>query len=584
MKKPDLAQIYTDKETLRIEKEMRKVYKEAGKDIKAKLSDFNAKHKVKDNMYRQRVKDGLMEKADYDAWKQGQVFQKKEFKAKQEEIARTLTNANSAANKIAQGHVNNVFAYNANYMHYKLEKGVNANLGFGMYDNATVARLLKENPQLLPPKKLNPAKDIAWNMKGIKNQLTQSIIQGESIDDLTERLATEMPNRSYKQARTHARTMMTSAQNAGRLEAMKEHQAMGIDVAKKWLATLDERTRWMHRDLDGQEKELDEYFEVGQYKIRYPADPLAAPAMVYNCRCSMEEVLKKYPDVDKMRRDNTDQSVIKSMTYNEWASWKGIANERPNGMRPVTPNNAKGATTAIGGYTIGDVIDWYVFNANNVETHSIRIEREKDYPFPDGTYNGIKEYRDADVFVLDDGTRFVFPADMDTTKQTATPDLMINQWYEVPEEYRKKIQKEIIIADYRNVQDAYWSVKYNYKDFQSYATGGKEITFYEYNVAHDPVYVTRTFVHEGAHFIDSYSNNQIISESNEWINAMVDDLGVSGKKSPTAYGGVHMHEDFAESAAEYIQHRNMMEMDFPNRSKILERIVYGTSKGKGRVV
>ena len=346
IKKPDLAQAYTDAETLRIEKEMRKVYKDCEKDIKAKMTDFAQKHKVKDAKYRQMVEDGKMAKEDYDAWKQGQVFTGEQWKAKREQIANSLYDANDAAHKIAQGHVSNVFAFNANYTNYKLEKNVNANLGFGLYNNASVARLLRENPQLLPAKKLNKAKDIQWNMKNIKRELTKSIIQGESIDDLTERLSKEMPNRSFKQARVHARTMMTSAQNAGRLEAMYEHKAMGIETLKVWLATLDERTRWMHRDLDGQERELDEYFEIGQYAIRFPADPLAAPAMVYNCRCTMEEKLKKYPDVDKMRRDNTvkprdmsdeNDGVIKYMTYNQWAEWKGVANERPNGMKPVMP-------------------------------------------------------------------------------------------------------------------------------------------------------------------------------------------------------------------------------------------------------
>lgn len=397
IKKPDLAQMYTDAETLRIEKEMRKVYKDCEKDIKAKMTDFAQKHKVKDVKYRQMVNDGKMSKEDYDAWKQGQVFTGQQWKAKREQIANSLYNANDAAHKIAQGHVSNVFAFNANYMNYRLEKNVNANLGFGLYNNASVARLLRENPQLLPAKKLDKAKDVRWNMKNIKSELTKSIIQGESIDDLTERLSKEMPNRSFKQARVHARTMMTSAQNAGRLEAMYEHKAMGIQTMKVWLATLDERTRWMHRDLDGQERELDEYFEIGQYAIRFPADPLAAPAMVYNCRCTMEEKLKEYPDVGKMRRDNTvkprdmsdeNDGVIQYMTYNQWAEWKGVANERPNGMKPVMPVDIVNESVK---ETVGNISAWAFIGNELVRPRQRDYEDAEEFRSARQAYKEEKE-------------------------------------------------------------------------------------------------------------------------------------------------------------------------------------------------
>ena len=340
MRKPDFAERYTDKDFAEYEKRIRKVYEQAEKEIGEKLADFTERHKARDIKMRKLVEAGKMTEADYKSWMQGQVFQGRQWKAKQQQMAETLYNANTIAQRMANGNLPKVFALNANYMSYTAEKAAGYRIGFTMYDSATVANLIKNDPKILPFKKLNKEKDIRWNFKNIKGEVTQGIIQGESVNEIAARLQKEMPNRSYKMCRVHARTMYTSAQNAGRMESMKMHQQMGIKNKKQWMATLDERTRWMHRDLDGQVRELEEPFEIGQYSIMYPGDPFAHPSMVYNCRCTMDEVVDKYPDTYE-RRDNITKEVIQNMTYNEWAEMNGISNPRPDGMKPVMPEKQK---------------------------------------------------------------------------------------------------------------------------------------------------------------------------------------------------------------------------------------------------
>ncbi len=127
-----------------------------------------------------------------------------------------------------------------------------------------------------------------------------------------------------------ARTAVTAAQNAGRMERLHEASDMGIKVKKKWLATLDNRTRDAHAELDGQEKEIDEPFEVmvdGKLqKIDYPGDPNADPAMTYNCRCTLIYVYPQYKHLQKNdeRREQTtlegekSGKVIENQTYGVW--------------------------------------------------------------------------------------------------------------------------------------------------------------------------------------------------------------------------------------------------------------------------
>ena len=81
---------------------------------------------------------------------------------------------------------------------------------------------------------------------------------------------------------------ITGAQNAGRMERLHEAQEMGVVIKKKWLATMDKRTRDVHRDeLNGVEVDVDEPFHTSLGDIMFPGDPNADPANTYNCRCTL---------------------------------------------------------------------------------------------------------------------------------------------------------------------------------------------------------------------------------------------------------------------------------------------------------
>lgn len=114
---------------------------------------------------------------------------------------------------------------------------------------------------------------------------------------------------------------MTGAQNAGRIEAMHDAEDMGITVKKRWIATLDKRTRDAHAELDGQIVDVDEPFTVNGMTIMYPGDPNADPSLVYNCRCTLGY---EYPEYSTrgQRRDNETGEVIDYKTYKEWEKSK----------------------------------------------------------------------------------------------------------------------------------------------------------------------------------------------------------------------------------------------------------------------
>lgn len=167
---------------------------------------------------------------------------------------------------------------------------------------------------------------------------------------------------------------------------------------------------------------------------------------------------------------------------------------------------------------------------------------------------------------------------MNAKRQTLTPKEAIENWYKVPSNIREKAQKKICVVDYYNPDDKYWRKKY--KGFKhSYATGGDEITFYRYEYRHDLDYLRRTYCHEAGHYIDitlpDSSAFDRYSEQTDWTSAMSDDFDKSNKKSVTKYGKNSKSEDFAESIAEFVENRDNFESEFPNRAKILIKILEG---------
>lgn len=87
-------------------------------------------------------------------------------------------------------------------------------------------------------------------------------------------------------ARTEVlKALNTSADIAIRL-AVQSGEVQAERITKVWHATHDDRTRFTHRILDGQEVGFDEKFESPSgARLMYPGDPEAPASEVINCRC-----------------------------------------------------------------------------------------------------------------------------------------------------------------------------------------------------------------------------------------------------------------------------------------------------------
>ena len=91
-----------------------------------------------------------------------------------------------------------------------------------------------------------------------------------------------------------ARTETVSSLNAGHIEASNQS---GVVKGKRWLTALDGNERESHARASGQERKLNELFDLDMEQVMAPGMG-AEPSENLNCRCTMIEIL----DTDRIGR------------------------------------------------------------------------------------------------------------------------------------------------------------------------------------------------------------------------------------------------------------------------------------------
>ena len=290
----DNAHKLTDIKLEQMEKRLSTIYSEAQKDIKKKADEYFAKFKKEDEAKRKLLKEGKITDKEYQEWQKGKIMYGKRFTAMKEDIAKQLLNVNQTATAYINGELPKVYALNYNALAETVD-GVGG-YSFTLTDPDTIKHLATTDKSLLPFRELDPSKDIPWNMKKINSQVLQGIIQGESIPKISKRIMNVQEMNKDATIRS-ARTIVTGAENKGRMDSYKRAEADGIILEKEWLATTDSRTRDWHAELDGQTRHIDEPFENAIGKIMFPGDPSADGANVYNCRCTLVSKVKGFKKV-----------------------------------------------------------------------------------------------------------------------------------------------------------------------------------------------------------------------------------------------------------------------------------------------
>ena len=284
----DTAHRITDEKLEEMEKRLSAIYSRAENEIQKTADEYFSKFSKQDEAKRKLLEQGKITEEEYTKWRKGKVMYGKRFAEMKEQCAKQLLNVNQTALAYINGKLPEVYAINYNALAGSVD-GVGG-YSFTLVDADTVRNLAVTDTSLLPYKKIDPKKDVPWNMKKINAETLQGILQGESMDKIAKRIM-NVQEMNKTQAIRSARTIVTGAENKGRQDSYARATADGIILAKEWISTNDSRTRHSHAVLDGEIVDQDKKFDNG---LMFPGDPSGRPEEVYNCRCTVAAVVKGF--------------------------------------------------------------------------------------------------------------------------------------------------------------------------------------------------------------------------------------------------------------------------------------------------
>lgn len=154
-----------------------------------------------------------------------------------------------------------------------------------------VVYALQNNPKLVKPYYERLGEDVEFLKKAVKAQVSRGVANGSSwaqvAAELAQKMRSPLHTALYNSMRI-ARTEGHRVQQQSQWDALNKAKDKGCDIVKQWDSTLDGRTRPSHRMLDGQIRELDEDFEIGIKKAKYPG-AFGRPEEDIHCRCCMTQ-------------------------------------------------------------------------------------------------------------------------------------------------------------------------------------------------------------------------------------------------------------------------------------------------------
>jgi hypothetical protein len=167
-------------------------------------------------------------------------------------------------------------------------------------------------------------------LKDIKNAIGQGLIQGEGYGTIARNVKSRADIGASKLIRI-INTETHRAQSEGTLEGydrlISRSKEIGIQPTKKWLSTLDDKTRSTHQSLDqnlAEEIDGEQLFTSNGYTAPGPG-LFGVASEDINCRCTTTLSIEGV-DEGKYRRarENGKSVLTENMSYTEWAKARNI--------------------------------------------------------------------------------------------------------------------------------------------------------------------------------------------------------------------------------------------------------------------
>lgn len=272
-------------------KNVEKNYKLAAKSIKKDLDKAFLKFNV----------DGKWN------WNEMQKYNRMNSLLKQVETELKVLSQSKVTN--IKKYLTDVYELNYYATGWALETEGQIKLSYSVLDRRKIA-----NSVLSPLDKIALQNNAVAATQGIRSAITTSIVKGDSIQQMSKGISKALGKNANDAVRI-ARTETTQIMGKSRLESMDHASGRGLELAKEWVATNDDRTRDSHNDIDGEVVATNMPFSNG---LMYPGDQSTGdPGETINCRCTMVTVIKGYPSNEALDRAKNGD-VIEDQNLAGW--------------------------------------------------------------------------------------------------------------------------------------------------------------------------------------------------------------------------------------------------------------------------
>lgn len=318
---PDWMARLQDEELKNLEERISALYDEAKTEVSEEFARFYADYRSQIDERQAMLEAGELSEEEYAAWCRHNIFRSNRYTATLQMLTDVLVNADVAAMALVNDELPLVLAESFDFVSslgFEAADKAGITVGtFQIYNAESVQAIIRDNPDLLPVVDL--PEDELWNRNHINREITQAIIQGDTMPQIARRLQ-NVAQMDDNAAIRNARTSMTAAENLGRSESASRLRDRGVPITEVWSATKDSRTRDTHLLLDGTTRDEKEgKFGVGIIEkpyLRFPADPEGQAKEIYNCRCRLNVNLL---GIDHSHDDEIYERFMQENHPDDWA-------------------------------------------------------------------------------------------------------------------------------------------------------------------------------------------------------------------------------------------------------------------------
>lgn len=257
--------------------DLKRVYEQASKDCADKIAALSAREELQNTqsiIYQKQYQQALKKQIDAIL----DILQTEEF----------ATIAEYLSKSYEDGFISAIYSLQ--------EQGIP--LVFPI-DQSAVVKAIQTDSKISTNLYTRLGEDIKTLKTSIRSEVSRGIAAGLSYNEVAAKIAKGMNTpfrKAYNNAIRISRTEGNRVANQSAMDACYKAREKGANVAKRWCAYLDSRTRESHAMIDGEIRELDEKFSNG---LMFPLDPNGKASEVINCRCALEQKAKAFLDYEE---------------------------------------------------------------------------------------------------------------------------------------------------------------------------------------------------------------------------------------------------------------------------------------------